>query len=693
MRILVSWLKEFVPVTAPPREIADTLQRCGFEVAAVEPVATAGAAEDAIIDFEITANRPDCLSVLGLAREVSAAFNLPLTSPLAGIEVPAASGVEASLADIMVHIEDPGRCPRYTAAVLDVQVGPSPLWLAARLDALGMRSINNVVDVTNYVMAEVGQPLHAFDLTRLSNRSLRIRCAAAGERLVTLDGQTRTLSPDMLVIADAVRPQAVGGVMGGADSEVTDSTTTIVLESAYFDPRSVRRTGKRLGLSTEASYRFERGVDPDLAARASLRACALLEHIGAGRKRPGFIDCYPQPVGGGAVVLRAARLERLLGAPVPDGEASRILARLGFTPTVTGPGTWEVGIPSWRGDVTREIDLVEEVARHHGYEKLPDSFPALAAAPPRPLARLERDRLVRRLAAAAGFSESVTFSFIERAAAAAFSDPEDVVAIANPLSELFSVLRPTLLPGLLDSLAHNRRRGRRDVRLFELGSAFSTARGETRRVGLAWTGGATAEHWSGSGRLADFFDMKGVIEHVARHLGLVLDYSPREVAALEMGRSAAIVLCGPDGASTDVGLLGQLAPALATARDMPGHEPVFVAELDLDLVDAAIRPPGIFDVVSLPRFPGVVRDIALVVRHDLPAREIHGTIRRAAPSTLTEVRAFDRYRGPNVGEGLVSLAFHLTFQALDRTLTDAEVQQAMDAIVQALMSEHEARLR
>jgi phenylalanyl-tRNA synthetase beta chain len=607
--------------------------------------------------------------------------------------MPAVSGAEASLADIMVRIEDAARCPRYTAAVLDVQVGPSPAWMAARLQALGMRSINNVVDVTNYVMAEVGQPMHAFDLTRLADRSLRIRCAAAGERVVTLDGQTRTLSAEMLVIADAARPQAVGGVMGGAASEVSASTTTIVLESAYFDPRSVRRTGKRLGLSTEASYRFERGVDPNLAARASLRACALLEQMGAGRKRPGFIDCYPRPLGGATVALRAARLERMLGAPVPDGDSSRILTRLGFTPTLTGPGTWDVGVPSWRGDVTREIDLVEEVARHYGYEKLPASFPALDAAPPRPLARLERDRLVRRLAAAAGFSESVTFSFIERAAAAAFSDGNDIVAIANPLSELFAVLRPSLLPGLLDSLAHNRRRGRRDVRLFELGSAFSTARGETRRVGLAWTGSASVEHWSGSGRLADFYDMKGVIEHLALHLGLVLDYEATEVAALEVGRSAAIVLCGPEGTRTAVGIMGQLAPALTTVRDIPGHEPVFVAELDLDLVDIAIRLPGIFDVVSLPRFPGVVRDIALVVRHDLPAREIHGTIRRAAPSTLTDVKAFDRYRGPNVGEGLVSLAFHLTFQATDRTLTDAEVQQAMDAIVQALRSEHEARLR
>lgn len=693
----MSWLRELVQVTAPPRDIADTLQRCGFEVAAVEPVDGApDILEDAVIDFEITANRPDCLSVLGLAREVSAAFNLPLANPLVDIDAPSTAGASGTLGDLRVKIEDLERCPRYTAAVLDVTVAPSPAWLVARLRALGMRSINNVVDVTNYVMAEVGQPLHAFDLATLAESTLRIRCATEGETLRTLDGQTRTLSSQMLVIADADRAQAVGGVMGGASSEVTTSTSTIVLESAYFSPRWVRRASKRLGLSTEASYRFERGVDPAATALASLRACALLEQIGAGRRRPGFVDCYPRPVEPRRITLRAARLERMLGAAVPDADTARILAQLGFTPEADqppgSPATWDVGIPSWRGDVSREIDLVEEVARHHGFDRLPDTFPELSVAPPRPLPRLERDRLARRLAAAAGFSEAVTFSFISREAGSAFVDPSEVVAIANPLSELFAVLRPSLLPGLIDSLAHNRRRGRRDVRLFEVGSAFSRARGETRRVGLAWTGSAASEHWSGSGRLADFYDMKGVVEHLARHLGLSMEFDAVEATGLVAGRCAAIVV--PEHSSrTIAGVLGQLDQALATARDLPAQEPVFVAELDLDLVDTAMTHPGTFDVVALPRYPSVVRDVALVVRHDLPAREIRGTIRRAAPSTLTDIREFDRYRGPNLGEGLVSLAFHLTFQAADRTLTDGEVQEAMDSIIEALTTEHHARLR
>ncbi|MFN8058929.1 MAG: phenylalanine--tRNA ligase subunit beta [Vicinamibacterales bacterium] len=692
MRVLVSWLRDLVPVAVSPQQLAADLQRVGFEVASVEPVDGRSLDDDAVIDFEVTANRPDCLSMLGMAREVATVYDLPVTSPTAGLVAPVRHGRSAQRDALTVEIDDVERCPRYTVGLADVRVGPSPDWLVERLTAVGIRAINNVVDVTNYVMAELGQPLHAFDLERLGGPALRVRLAKPGERVKTLDGQSRALEPDMLVNADANRAQGVAGVMGGGDSEVWSGTRVIALEAAYFQPRTVRRTAKRLGLSTEASYRFERGIDPELAGLANVRALALLSQIGAGTARGDVVDCAPGSRTPRTIDLRASRIAHVLGAPVPEPDVVRILGALGFGVSAGEGATWAVAVPSWRGDVTREVDLVEEVARHHGYDRLPDTFPRMTLAPPPPALRLERDRFVRRVAAGAGFNECVTFSFIERGAAASVADDGEIVALANPLSESFAVLRPSLLPGLLDSLGHNRRRGQRDVRLFELGNCFRTSGGETRSLAMVWTGGAALEHWSGTGRTADFFDMKGVVESVCRALGARVRFVPIERRGLVAGRTAAVVLDGASDA-TPAGVLGLLDPALASAREMPAQDAVLVAELDVDAMHAAMTWHLPFTTTPLPRFPSIVRDIALVVPSDLPAESIHGTIRRSAPSILVAVREFDRYQGPRIGEGVVSLAIHLTFQAADRTLTDAEVQAAVDTIVRELAAAHGARLR
>jgi phenylalanyl-tRNA synthetase beta chain len=690
LRILVSWLRELVDVPVPPAKLASDLHMAGFEVASVDPPPGAtDAVEDAVIDLEITANRPDCLSVMGIAREVATLYDTAArVPPVASLEPVDA----ACTGDLRVTIEDPGRCPRYCAARAEVRIGPSPAWIERRLAAAGVRAINNVVDITNYVLIELGHPMHAFDFERLGGRELRIRTARPGERITTLDEQNRALTSDVLVIADADRPQAVGGIMGGAESEVSRATRLIALESAWFEPVGIRRTSKRLGLSTEASYRFERGADIDAPPIAMARACALIESTGAGRVLPGWVDAYAAPRDRRRVRLEVARVRRVLGADVPADEITRTLAALGFdVAEIQSHGSdrtvLDVVVPSWRIDVTRDIDLVEEVARHFGYDRLPTTFPALDVAPAPPDARLERDRLVRRLAAGAGFAECVTFSFIERGAAIAYAADADLVEILNPLSEQFVVLRPSLLPGVVEAVAHNRRRGLDDARLFEVGTVFTLDRGERRALGLGWIGAASLPHWSGTGRAADFFDMKGTVELFASGLDLAIELRPVDHNALVRGRAAA-VLAGPDRKA--VGVMGQLAPALASAREIPSQSQVYVAELDLDAMSEMVTTPVLFASAPPPRHPSIVRDISVVVDDILPAAIVRGTIQAAAPPTLVRVREFDRYQGEGVPQGRVSLSYRLTFQAPDRTLTDTEVQRAMTDIVQALVHEHRA---
>ncbi len=520
MKVLVSWLRDFVDVAASPEEIAKTMSVRGFAVEGLEHVGE----DDAVIDFEVTGNRPDCMCVIGMAREVATAYDLPMRRPVVkgkdseeetGSSLRLASLKAVEKSDIDVVIENPDLCPRYTGAVADVTVGASPAWMQARLKAAGVRPISNIVDVTNYVLIEMGQPMHAFDFTKLAAAQIRVRTAKPGESIRTLDGQVRELSPEMLVIADAERPVAVAGVMGGADSEVAAGTTVIVVESAYFNPLSVRRTSRKLSLKTEASMRFERGADPRLPVTAMERACALLDAVGAGRARGTVVDRYPVRVEPRILRLRSARIEGVLGMPVPDADVKRILESLGFALREPESGVWDVNVPTRRVDVAREIDLIEEVARHYGFDRLPSTFPPLTSAPPPIDPRIGRARHLRGVMTAAGFSEAMTFGFVGSSAATPFADGGDLVPIANPLSESFAVLRPSVLPGLVDAVAYNRRREQRDVRLFEIGARFSRAHGERRSLACAWTGAAVPEHWGGGARDVDFFDMKGVVQRGA----------------------------------------------------------------------------------------------------------------------------------------------------------------------------------
>src|SRR3954463_16243627 len=591
VRLPYHWLCDLVKVPGDAESIAAALAARGFEVASIEH------GRQPVIDLEITANRPDCLSVIGLAREASAAYGVELQLPDRGM--PPAGQPQS----IDIVIEDAELCPRYCAQVFEVRsTGASPAWLQERLEAAGVRSISPIVDVTNYVMLEMGQPTHAFDYAKLGGRALRIRRAKPGEKLRTLDGIDRELQPDMLVIADAERAQAIGGVMGGAPSEIGGSTKLMVLESAYFKPASIRRTSKRLGLKTEASTRFERGADINAAPIAIARAAALLQQIGAAQPLGPMIDKYPAPQPVRTLTLRADRIERVLGTRVDDADVPARLEPLGFdvrrstadgrptsdvrrptsedrqSPDPLNPGartsdfgprtTWTVTVPSFRVDALREIDLIEEIARHDGYAGLPATFPALTAAQPPPDERTMRDRLLRQVLTACGMSEAMTFAFIEAASAAPFADAGTIVQVANPLSEKFAVLRPSLLAGLVDAAAHNRRREHHDVRLFEVGTRFSTA-GEVRAAAGGWSGAGAPAHWSGATRPVDFYDVKGVVEAIATAFGVELEFEPGSAPYMLPGRCGAIAFRLKPEATTKIvrrlGLIGQIVPSILEA--------------------------------------------------------------------------------------------------------------------------------
>jgi len=645
--------------------------------------------DDVVFEVEVTPNRPDCLSVIGVAREVAALTRGRLRAAPAAV---AESDPDAATLSSVV-IEDPELCPRYAARLITgVTVGPSPAWLAQRLRAVGLRPINNVVDVTNYVLWELGHPLHAFDYDLLAGRRIVVRRARPGESLVTLDGQARTLRETMCVIADAERAVAVGGVMGGANTEVGPATRSVLLESAYFKPASIRRTAKALGLSTEASYRFERGADIEGLREALDRAARLIAELAGGRVARGVLDAYPRPRAEARLALRLERIQRVIGACPPRAVVGGILRGLGF-PVEEREAGFEVAVPSFRRDVSLEDDLVEEVARIWGYGEIPSTIPSGTLAltrRPRPLVAQDA---VRRALAASGCREAVTFSVVNPAHLAHLGWPPDdprVVTLQNPLAADRSILRPTLLFGLLEALATNVRRQAPDVRLFEVGRVFEAqgrgelAREETR-VGIALTGLRAPRAWFAGKARADVFDVKGAVENVVEALGRgEVTVDAAEVPYLEQGRAATVVVQG-----SPVGVVGELHPDVQRAFDLPA--PVFVAELSLDRLEAV--PPRPVVHRPLARFPGVQRDLAVILPAGVPAAEVSRAIQAIPNPCLKRVALFDVYAGEQVGAGRKSLAYSLLYQAEDRTLTDAEVNAMHGEVVERLRASLGAEVR
>jgi phenylalanyl-tRNA synthetase beta chain len=669
MKVPLSWVREFVDITASAEEIGAKMGMRGLPLESLEPHG-----DDVVMDFEVTANRPDCMSIIGIAREIATAYGLSL----GGAKAPPLQTNNR----VDITIDEPQLCCRYVGAVADVKIGPSPKWLQDRLSMCGVRPISNIVDITNYVMLELGQPMHAFDLAKMRQGKIVVRRAKANEAMTTLDGKKRMLSNDMLVIADAECAEDIGGVMGGARSEISGATTRVAFEAAYFAPSQIRSTSKKLGLKTEASSRFERGADRTAPPRAMARALQLLDQIGAGKFTGDATDNYPTPYQPNKMHLARPHIPGLLGMEVPDASVSRILMSLGFEVKSSGDG-WDATPPAWRVDMHREVDLIEEVGRHHGFEHLPATFPGVEQAPPPSDSRIARDRRARTALLGMGFSEAITLAFIQAEAAEPFLNGKAGVVIANPLSELFAVMRPSVLPGLIDAVSHNRRHGRLDVRLFEIGTRFLPT-GESRAIGFAWTGLSTADHWSGERRTVDFFDTKGVVEQVLAVFKVKATFLEIDRPFLVPGRASAVTIAG-----TIVGVFGQLAPSIAEARELPANDEVYVGSLDLDALSAA-APVDTLRAAMLPRYPSVVRDLSILVADTLSADTVRGTIRSAAPNLLTNVREFDRYQGKGIPEGKVSLAYRLTFQSPERTLTDDEVQAAMQRIIDALTRELQA---
>jgi len=634
---------------------------------------------DVILDIRVTPNRPDCLSVLGIAREVAALTGEKLRLPQIRYEE-RGPGVE-QLAQ--VQILAPDLCPRYCAGIVQgVKVGPSPRWMQERLLALGMRPINNLVDITNYVMLEYGQPLHAFDFEKLRGRRIIVRRAREGEHLITLDGEERALSPDVLVIADDQGPVALAGVMGGLESEVTAETSAILIESANFNQASVRRTAHQLNLPTEASLRFEKGLSPELALPALYRALGLMEELVGGEVARGVIDIYPGSRGSQSIRLTERRVKQVLGIELRSEQISGILSSLGFTCEPAAPGELRVGIPYWRSDITVADDLAEEVARIIGYDAIPLSplsgeLPQFEPNPLRPLRERVRDILV-----GCGMQEVITYSLISREVLEkASTKGPDPIRVANPLSREQEYLRTSLRPGLLRAFAANERRREGGLMLFEVGKVYFPRPGnlpEEREVVCGVVGGPRfGKSWLVGKEMLDFFSAKGILETLFNRLGLEADFEPAEELGLLPSRTAKVMLDG-----RQVGVLGDIHPQVKVNFDLVS-ESISLFEICLDELVSSVERVRLYR--PLPRFPGVERDLALLADEALPAKRIKELIQGF--TQVRRVELFDVYQGERIPPGKKSLTFSVLYQSPERTLTDEEVSQLQQQILEKLEKE------
>jgi phenylalanyl-tRNA synthetase beta chain len=655
---------------------------------------------DVVYDLEVTPNRPDLNSVIGIAREIAAVTGNPLKVP--EIKIQTAGGKVADL--VTVKIEDAELCSRYTARVIKgVKIGPSPDWLKSTLEKVGIRSISNVVDVTNYVMLEIGQPLHAFDYHLLQSRAgvspaldrrdacptIVVRRAAAGEKFKTLDNQERTLTNEMLLIADEQKGIALAGVMGGANTEINNSTVDVLIESAYFKPTNIRRTSKLLGLRTDASYRYERGADVGICDWAGQRAAQLILETAGGQLADGAVDVYPKPFEPKQITLHFSRSKDLLGVGISHAEQIGFLTKLGLTIAKQEPGECTFKIPSWRVDLKREVDLIEEVERLYGVKKVPATPPRGAIGSNAFDSVYDQIAEARRILTGLGLNEAQGQTLIS-SAECGMRNVESVM-LANPLSSDMDVLRPSLLPGLIHSLRHNVSRKNDDVALFEIGRVFTGQNGATkeeRRVAIAVTGQRLPDFWSGEERDAKFgaFDLKGIVEEFLEHFGVRGVTFRRRAETMAMFLELAAVAFG---GKLPLGELGQLSPALAKKYDL--RDAVFLAELNLDQLLARRNLAKSFK--PLPQFPSIRRDVAMLVPEATTHESVLQTVKQTRPTNLESMELFDIFRGKNVPEGQISMAYAFTYRSPEKTLTDAEVNSAHLKVVQALKAQLKATVR
>ncbi len=671
--------------------------------------------DDYKIEIDITPNRPDLYNVVGMAREIAAITGVDFK----GSERELSEGDRAVSDYLTVENRVPSVCKRYMARVITgLKVAPSPLWLQKRLLAHDVRPINNVVDATNYILLELGQPLHAFDLKKLGVAGhlpmINVRNATSAEEITTLDGKLRVLSTDTLAICDASSPQAIAGVMGGADSEVSDATTDIVLEAASFDRASVRRASRRLGLSTSSSFIFERGLDTFGVAERLDHAAALLVELAGGTVAKGALDSYPEPTGPRTLSFSAARAKALLGVELDEAEAVEIFTRLGLEAHIKGDKI-EVIPPPYRDDLVAEIDLVEEVARMRGYDRLPTTLPRAPFALGKTEKSYRLKKLVKQSLVSAGFNEVKNYSFVSRELfELALSAGESAVRVANPLSEEQSVMRTSLLPSLLENMRRNLARSHTEARLFELAPAFLKGSPERLKVAGIIYGSRLASNWSRQKESLDFFDLKGIIEKLLSELAISLDsikFNPglggnvsdpasdeasgveggessgstgKGARLLHPGESANLVIKGKEA-----GILGRLHPEVGEGFDIDG--PAFIFELEFDLLLAAYDEQRSFSGVN--RYPASSRDIAFVIDDSVPYGNILESISKNGTKIIENVELFDVYYGEKIEEGKKSLGVRIKYRLKDRTLKQSEIEKAHSRISSMIIKDFGAEIR
>jgi phenylalanyl-tRNA synthetase beta chain len=685
VKILPAWLREFVDAPADDRKLGDDLTLAGISVESIE-----GEGARAVFDVDFTPNRVDAMNHYGVARDCAAIYDKDL-KPIAA-KLPEGARSRSS-AKFPIEIEDPQGCARYTARVIrNVKIAPSPEKIAQRLELLGSRAINNAADASNYALQEIGHPTHCFDLDLLEGGKIIVRRARPGEKLKTLDGVDHVLHPDDLVIADAVKPVALAGVMGGFDSMITEETRNVLIESAWFDPASVRRTARRHAMHTDASHRFERGADIGITPTACARVAELILQNAGGQLEGEETDAYPRQLDRPTLTLRRSQVRRHLGQDIPDTEIARILRRLGFGIT---PGRaaavaevvaeFTVQVPTWRLDVEREIDLIEEIARIYGYDRFPNTLPGFVGGVIE-LPDAKKEVIIRASLLGLGYNEAVSLTFISHADAQRFSTATPV-EIANPISEEASVMRTSMVPSMLNMLAYNLNRGNAGVRLFESGKIYESMGARTeeqRRLSIGATGAAIPASVHAPGRRYSFFDLKGDIETLLgafQFNSVYFDGSTPDY--YHPGRSARAVM---DGAT--VARFGQLHPELAAKRKLrlsaQETPEIYIAEVDLErLYRHDLRK---IRYQAIPRFPGVDRDFSFTFDDSVTFERIHGAVAALRISDLRHLVPAEIFRGGSIPSGKYSMLLRATFQSAERTLRDDEVALWSQQIIKALQS-------
>jgi phenylalanyl-tRNA synthetase beta chain len=650
--------------------------------------------EDTLLEVNVTPNRADCLSHIGIAREISAIFDRPLTIP----DTSSAPTGKAIFKRTSVAILAPDYCPRYAARLIDgVTIGPSPLWLRRRLNAVGIRSISNVVDVTNFVLMELGQPLHGFDFDTLGERRIVVRRAEPGERLTTLDGVERNLNSDMLVIADAEKGVALAGIMGGRDTEIQPWTKIIFLESAFFDPPCIRRTAKKLSLSTEASIRFERGIDIEGVVPALDRAALLIQELAGGVIQAGWIDEYPRPLTIHSIPLHTGKTSHFLGYPVSVEKVVDISRRLGFRAVLQGNEGVEITPPSFRRDLTRPVDLVEEVARLIGFDQIPATVPQTSSKNKKEPRTIVLRSRIKEILTGLGFDEIITYSFISEKQSSDFlrlrsSQVPPLIRISNPISDDQSVMRVSLIPGMLVTMNKNWAQRNLNLRFFEMGKVFLPSSEsnslpiENHRLCLLCTGRRHPEAHHFKPEKVDFYDIKGVLENLLSALRMT-DYTMRN--------SKAPTYLVPDAygqvfiQNELLGEMGELSPWIRTQFDL--KETAFLFDLDLDLLDQKVQDVPLFK--PWPRFPEITRDMALIVDEPVLWKDIHGEILSLEEPLIEEIELFDLYQGKPIPEGKKNLGVRIHFRSPERTLSDEEINEIHERLLKRVLNKFGGTLR